>query len=346
MTRATRTSTAPSNAGTISSVAAAWVIECARRRGANVSELFELSGLDPKAPPDPDRHLPASRYVALWERAAQRCGPDLPLEAGATFDVDSLGVFGFLAISCDTLGDAQARTAAVRALYNVGASWELERHRRVLRLVWNPWPLRSPALAIVSTYQVAEMLTATRRLTHARLVPRRVAFRHSRPADTTAHRKVFGLEPDFDADFDGLEADASWLELPIRTANPRLRAYFEKQCAAVQAEFAQDPPFAAQVRRQLSATMNGSHASMKEVATALSVTERTLHRKLAQEGTGYATLLDEVRHEFAERYLARKNLALAEIGFLLGFDDSSSFFRAFRRWTGTTPGRWRATRGG
>mgnify|MGYP001946743321 CR=1 FL=1 len=71
------------------------------------------------------------------------------------------------------------------------------------------------------------------------------------------------------------------------------------------------------------------------------VSGRTLQRRLAEEGTSFRTLLLEVRRELAERYISDPHMPLAEISYMLGFADSSSFSRAFKRWTGEPPALFR-----
>ena len=77
------------------------------------------------------------------------------------------------------------------------------------------------------------------------------------------------------------------------------------------------------------------------IATILGMSERTLHRRLAAEGTSFQHLLDDTRRELAQHYLGQRNLSLADIAYLLGFTDQSSFFRASRRWFGTSPRDYR-----
>jgi AraC-like DNA-binding protein len=78
------------------------------------------------------------------------------------------------------------------------------------------------------------------------------------------------------------------------------------------------------------------------VAQALHVSQRTLQRRLQDEGASFQRLLDDSRRELAEQYLAQPNLTLLEVAYLLGFADPSNFFRAFRRWFDLTPGEYRA----
>jgi AraC-like DNA-binding protein len=335
------------DSNSITSMAALVLIDAVGRLGKPVAPLFELAGLDPAAPPNSEQHVAAETYFELWERAMQLV-PDasFPVRVGAAFDLTALEAFGFLAMSCETLRDAYERTARVRALYNVGSRWELELIDDHMRMVWQPWPIQvrsELARRSVNEYQVSEMLASICQMTQRRLVPRRIAFRHAAPRDVSAHRELLGRAPEFDASFDGFEAELSWLAEPLRGKNVKLRAYFEKQCERARQAFASDPAFTALVRQRLVASMQGGVVSMAEVARSLGTSPRSLHRRLADEGTGFNDLLDEVRRQFAEQYLARPRLAVTEVAYLVGFNDPSAFFKAFRRWTGVTPSEYRGS---
>jgi AraC-like DNA-binding protein len=331
--------------GSITSMAALTLLEAVRRLGKPVEPLFELAGIDPAAPPQVEQHLAAATYFELWDRAMQLVqDPSFAVRVGSSFDVESLEAFGFLAMSCETLKDAYERTARVRSLYNVGSHWQLEVIDDCMRMIWVPWPVKARselARRSVNEYQVAEMLASIRKMTQRNLVPRRIAFQHPAPPNVATHRELLGRVPDFDASFDGFDADLAWLAEPVRGKNPKLRDYFEKQCQLARQAFAEDLPFTAQVREKLAATMDGAVPSMAHISRALGTSPRSLHRRLADEGSRFNDLLDEVRRQFAERYLARPRLAVSEVAYLVGFNDPSAFFKAFRRWTGVSPSEYR-----
>jgi AraC-like DNA-binding protein len=97
------------------------------------------------------------------------------------------------------------------------------------------------------------------------------------------------------------------------------------------------------VRTSIMATLPDS-ADAEHVADALHMSTRTLQRRLAEAGTTFRDVLDGVRSGLAESYLTDTTVSIPEVAFLLGFSDQSSFHRAFHRWTGWAPGRWRRER--
>lgn len=97
------------------------------------------------------------------------------------------------------------------------------------------------------------------------------------------------------------------------------------------------------IRRALTETLPGGSTSIDTMARRLNISRRSLQRRLREEGTTFQQLLNETRFEMSKRYLGDSGLSVPEISFLLGFRDTSSFFRAFHGWTGTTPGDYRAS---
>jgi AraC-like DNA-binding protein len=332
----------------ITSVAALVLIGAAAGRGLAPLPLFSAAGLEPGQAPDPDRHIPAARYVELWDHVVRELGdPLFAVRTGLAFELEALEGFGFLAMSCATLAQAYERTRQVRSLYNVGSSWELEpAGPRTMRMRWEAWPLGGAPEAgrrAVNEYQVAEMLASVRTLVgEPRLSPARICFQHTSRAEPDAFEPVFGIRPEFQAEFDGFEVHGELMTRPLSLSNAALRAYFDRQCQEAAARFEADAALTARVRHQIIEGMNGQVPSMQQVARALGLSVRSLHRGLEAEGTRWSELVDTVRSEFAQRYLARQSLNIGEVSCLVGFSDTSAFFKAFKRWTGKKPSEYRA----
>jgi AraC-like DNA-binding protein len=139
-----------------------------------------------------------------------------------------------------------------------------------------------------------------------------------------------------------LSLPASDLELPFATFNPSLLAVLDP---ALQAEQSMGSAVCADavasVRHVLRRRLGDGEISLRHVTDELGVSARTLQRQLSEAGTSFTELLQDTRRERALFYLRQSDLSLSEIAFLLGFDTPSSFFRAFGRWTGQTPGAFR-----
>ncbi len=331
--------------GSISSVVPYAVITTAVRSGASGAPLFHAAGLGADGPPAADLHVSADRYIDVWDRVLDAVRvPSFALTVAAGFELEDNEVFGFLAISCATLGEAFHRTAKYRALYNTGARWELQVESDCIRLIHYPWPVpkRSAAYRAAVELAVADMAAAARRLARTPIAPIAVKLAHDAPAATHAYREAFGVEPAFGALLDELVYPPGILDVPVTSSNSRLRDYFDAQCKALAERFVSDAPTSSRVRTELIESMNGGDTTMEAIAKRLGMSGRSLHRKLADEDTRFVELLDDVRHEFAKRYLARGTVTASEVAYLTGFQSPTAFFRAFKRWTGQTPRAFQA----
>jgi AraC-like DNA-binding protein len=95
------------------------------------------------------------------------------------------------------------------------------------------------------------------------------------------------------------------------------------------------------VKRVLRRLLASGRPELWSVARELGASARTLQRRLGDLGVSYQQVLEEARREIATHYLLHSSLELSDIAYLLGYDDANSFFRAFSRWEGMPPGRWR-----
>lgn len=115
----------------------------------------------------------------------------------------------------------------------------------------------------------------------------------------------------------------------MTASNPELRRRLSDLHAAASTED--------RVRAALHEILPAGDSAMTAVAREFATSPRTLQRQLQSEGTSYQRVLTRTREELARHYLADRTLSTAEIAYLLAYDDTNSFYRAFRRWTGTTP---------
>jgi len=316
------------------------VADVAAREGASAAAILGAAGAASEAAPPAEEHIGIDLYLDVWRRAVALIpDPGFPLRVSSAHQLEDLEIFGFLAISCKTLGEAYQRTAAIRALYGVGARWEMHDEAAAVRLVWHPWPgdVAEPGYRAAMDYAVADMASAIRRLGSAGPRPAAVQLVHRAPADLAAFVAHYGVAPAFGSTRYQLTYAPGTLEQPIASFNSKLRDYFDEECRRLLATRAADPSIADKVRAELIRRMDGGDTSVARVAKALGMSARSLQRRLADEGTGYSDLLDDIRVEFAKRYLVRKTISASEVAYLIGFTEPPAFFKAFKRWTGMTP---------
>lgn len=339
-----RTSAATPRRGiepTISALATLAVARAAEGAGCPPAPILRAAGLAPGTPWRIEARTTLRQHEAAWETALRLVrDPGFPIDVARGARVEDYELYGFVMMASATLGEAFERASRFRQAWLEAGRWEVAAAGALLRLSWHPGrSARRRTLGQRGSVEcnVAELLHVARLLSGRPLVPLEVSFRHAAPPDASAHARHFGVAPRFGAPLDGLVLPAEVLGWPTAAGNGRLLAHFERECAALAARFGGAASPVARVRQLLAEAMSGSSPTVEAVARRMGASPRTLHRRLAEEGTHYQGLLDEVRADFARRYLGQAALGPSEVSYLLGFASPSAFFRAFRRWTGTTP---------
>ena len=165
----------------------------------------------------------------------------------------------------------------------------------------------------------------------------RLTVRLPQPDDVTPFVEVFGVAPDFDADRNVAVLSAAALDLPLPQADELTAAMTEQQCRELVERRRARTGVAGRVRDEL---VRAPAPDVTEMARRLSLSERTLRRRLADEGTSYRALVDEVREALAEELLATQSLSVEQVARRLGYAETASFTHAFRRWKGRSPRAW------
>lgn len=165
---------------------------------------------------------------------------------------------------------------------------------------------------------------------------------HGRPSDVRPYERHFRAPVRFEAKSNALEFPSRWLSQPLPGADPDLRRRLQEQIAHLDSVYGAS--LTSQVKRTLRATVITGRCSVEATAQKLNMHRRTLSRRLRSEGTTFETLLDEVRYETARQFLGHTQMPVRAVAHMLAYADAA-FTRAFRRWSGTTPGRWRAANG-
>lgn len=321
-------------------VASRALVESCRRLGLDTRGLLHRAGVDPVRLEDPDARLPAGQAEALWREAFAAAGdPCLALHAAEITPFGAFAALDYLAASGSTLGDGLARVADYFPLIDPRGRIDVVPASGVVALVFRltgGGRLPPPA----QEYTLAVLYLRGRLVSAAPWRPAEVRFAFPRPAEAREHARVFELEPCFEARQAALVLPRSAWSLPTRTPDPGLFSLLDDHVRRrAGAAAAGDVPD--QVRAAVAADLPGREPSLAAVAGRLGTSRRSLQRRLRVEGTSFARLVDAVRRERAEAFLASRNVSVAEVSWLVGFSEQSAFTRAFRRWTGRSPTQFR-----
>jgi AraC-like DNA-binding protein len=333
------------------SVALSWVttvLNAAQRHGLTVEQLLAHAGLNTSQLQD--ARWPIDDITRLWRAAAElTADPGFGLKAGQLVGPASFNVVSFILQSSPTLRDALAMVQQFQRLISDGGRFQILAGDEKSWLIYHP---QQGELAF-SPHQLeavlAAVVTFSRWVLGAPVNPARVQFGHSQLGPLALYQQVFQAEVDFNQAFSGLQLDNAMLDHPLPQADAQLATLHREYAAARLAALATAPDFLAQVREWLTSRLVQGVPPRAQVAQHFKLSERVFARRLQAQGLSYTQLIDAVRKDKACALVADSAESFASLALALGFSEASAFNRAFKRWTGHSPGDWRtlaAIRGG
>lgn len=317
------------------------MLRTAEARGVAVDDVLGREGMSRATLEDPDARLPASTVIAIWNTLRERCAdPALQLVAPTSLPFGAYRVIDYLVAASMTVGDGVMRFARYFGLIAEGVSLSVV-ESAVGRCLCLATSDGGPVPPVYVDYVFAALVSRIRMRIHPALRVRCVELRQSEPPASARYREIFQAPIRFGAPADRLCFDVAEWKAPTASGDAALVTLLEEHARIM----AQRTPRAAfgfpeEVQRAIAARITQG-ASVDEVARALNMSVRTLQRKLIAAGTTFRQATEAVMARLAEGHLADPAVSVSEVAFLLGFSDQTAFNRAFRRWTGESPGRWR-----
>ena len=333
-------------AGTVSVAYLQGLVEYLQRQGIAPEALLAHAQLSPEVLGQRDQRIAASAYLTLLSEGVRQSGdPFLGLHLGESVRPGYYGVLGYLIMSCATLADALHRQARYASLVgNLGQVVLDDEPARMdgEALVAHRWqPLLAHQQRQLSEETLAGWVSFGRWISGLDIAPTEVRFQHSAPADTSEHARIFRCPVLFDQPDNALVFPRRLLAAPLSQADAQVRGMLDAYADRLLAELNQGHGVLDRARLELARQLPEQGADLEAIAAALALTPRTLQRRLRESGLSFSQLVDETRQQLVLHYLRDPALELAEIAFLVGFSEAGSLARAFRRWTGTSPGEYR-----
>jgi len=314
-----------------------------RGLGVDPSAIFAEAGVDPTLLNDPENLIAFRARSHLINTCAAGTGClHFGLLLGQQGQLSDLGLVGLLAKYSPDVETALRSLQSHFFLHARGATTTLEVHAAVAMLGYEIHEPQSEAADQLCDGALAFEYNMLAALCGPRWKPLEVRFAHRKPVDVGPFRRFFKAPLVFDAEQNALVFSADWMNHSLPGDDPALRRLLQRQINALEVRHGEDLP--CQVRSVLSTALLTGHGSADQVASLFSMHSRTLNRRLSAFGTSFQQLVDASSLEIAQQMLESSALEVRQIALALGYADPSAFTRAFRRWSGTTPARWRSTR--
>lgn len=308
-------------------------------RGLSRDKLMAAAGLTAEMRADPDARCPIVAFIVLWRELMMGLpGVALPVELARALDISVLGVTAQIAVRGDTVGHATELVDRFMKLTDTaGGVVRLERDGRVgFQITHRPE-------VVAMRFPIEVMLGVAARVMQdamaGALPVREVTFAHPNAYPAELYAEAFGAPVRFSADVSALWLDADAFDLPLPGRDPVARRYLEAHAQHMLAAIPE--PLTDEVKRAILVELAPSGAELARVAARVAMSPRTLQRRLEEQGRTYQDLVEDVRAAMAKALLADRARSIVDVAFELGYADLKGFYRAFRRWTDTTPAEWR-----
>jgi AraC-like DNA-binding protein len=313
-------------------------LDIARGLGLDPLRLLADAGLGAAVLQEPDLRIPVDRVCELLERSAELSGCEsFGLRMAETRQLSNLGPVGMLIRDQPTLRDSLAVLLRYHMALNGGLALVIEEAAGVVVIreevvLGRVMPVRQGIELAIGV-----MLRLMRQFLGTDWRPRRVCFTHAAPRDIGTHLRVFGPIVEFRHDFNGIVCARQDLDTPNPSADPAMARYAQQLLDATLSQEAQTPALLDEVRRTALLLLPSGRCSIEQVAEHLGVVCRTVQRRLAEQGTSFSAVINELRTELAHRHVEGSERALTEVAALLGFSAPSGFSRWYQGQFGCSP---------
>jgi AraC-like DNA-binding protein len=308
--------------------------------------LLENLDIDPKQITDPNARFDYVKVDQLWYDAVTIAGdPNFGLRAAKAWHPSTLGALGYAWLTSTCLRTALDRFARYMAILTEGACLDVDTvhigevdEEVSVHLDYNKISKQQPTR---TDSFMAMLLVMCRVNCGTNFKPTSISLTHPAPADTTEFEALFKCPVYFDAAENRFNVSKEVADKQLLSANSQLALINDKIILDTLARLEKDN-IIAQVKSEILKQLPSGNVTDTSVADAIYITPRSLQRKLQKENTTFRSILNDLREELAKKYLQNSNMNLIDVAFNLGFAEYSSFSRAFKNWTGTSPSAYRS----
>lgn len=327
-----------------STAGAAALVELAAEYAVPAGRLLAGTGIAEAALADPAAEVTAAAELAVVRNLLAELGhvPGLGLIAGHRYHVGLFGIWGFALLTSPTIRDAFELAVRFVDLTNSFSRLSYTESADEATLEFDDSEVPADVRAFLLQRDIASALRLQQDILREPVPHLRLELMLPEPPEAGLFEQIIGVRPAFGAARNLLVVPTESLGRPLPQANPLVTATTQDQCAALLRARHERLGVAGQVRRVLLAG-RPARVRQEDVAAALALSPRTLHRRLAAEDTTYRDLVSETTVLLAQEMLAAA-LTVEDVASRLGYAGAPAFTVAFRKATGTTPGTWARTR--
>jgi AraC-like DNA-binding protein len=339
LSRAAGAEAARSEPGTIAICFVAAALESVRARGLDAEGLLRQIGLSPGLLQSSQTRVSAKHYGALWRLVALTLDDEFFGQDSRRMKAGSFAMLCHSVLNCKTLGSAIDRSLRFYALILDDIYGKLSRNGAEASITLHD----TAAPQRVFAHEVLLMLLhgVACWLVGRRIPIKRAQFSYEEPSHSGEYRLMYSTSIGFRAPHTAIIFDAAFLELPIVQNERTVKEFLRNAPENILLKYKNGSSLGARIRRRLRQSLPGDLPEFEALAEEMNMTPATLRRRLHEEGTFYQSIKDQLRRDLAIGYLSHSRRSAMDIGLELGFSERSAFHRAFKKWTGASPGEFR-----
>lgn len=317
------------------------IIYGAARYGAPAGKLCQMAGLDISSLEDANLKVPLEQAQKVWEIAVNLTqDPYLGLHIGENTTTSVVGMVGHLMQTSSTLKEAFDSLSRYTEVVTGMFHYETELTESYFTILLNPsayWQEYYTDTAQQAADQaMAGSLNVCRLLTGRTVAPVVAELAREKPVNTAEYENILKAPLRFDMPANRLVFDAAVARLPVLGFNKDLQRFFKQMSDDILKKESETSNFSQTIQQTIVNNFS-CIPSLSQVASYLSLTERTLQRRLEKEGTSFQKITEEIRKGLAIKLLKTDKYSITEAAYMLGYAEPAVFRRAFKRWTGKTP---------
>jgi AraC-like DNA-binding protein len=329
--------------GTIAMCFVASAVQSARARNLNADEILTNVGLSPSLLQVPQARVSAKVYGALWRAIALALDDEFFGQDSRRMKAGSFAMLCHSVVACKTLGQALDRSLRFYALVLDDISGTCERDAAEARIVLHERVAGAGQRVFAHELLLLLIYGVSCWLVGRRIPIMRTEFSYAEPAYSAEYRLMYCADLRFDRPNTAIAFDASYLDLPVVQNERSIKEFLRTAPESILLKYKNGSSLNARVRRRLRQCLPGEVPDFEELAGEMNMTPATMRRRLHEEGESYQSIKDQLRRDLAISYLSHSSRSVMDIALELGFSERSAFHRAFRKWTGASPGEFRRT---
>jgi len=322
---------------TVSVAATRDVYKACEALGLLTEEKVQELKLSPEVFDQAELRLPETTILSLWQLLDQQTiEPGIGLVIGQTIEPDSKGLLASWVSQANVLEEAFEIFISNIELMNPSEAWKISENGELITLYLENKNAHVYPSAIERS--MSAMVSWARTLSAHQFPLDKATFTFTTPAYANLYPPIFGKQIHFGTESNSLSFQKALFKLPVVSSNELLKSMVEQKAKIALAELALDASLSNKIESLIRHSLaEGQTLNMERASKLLAKSRQTLYRQLKNEGTDFQTIYNDARKQLAFELLREKRNTISAISLQLGFKDTSSFYKAFRRWTGVSP---------